>query len=94
MAPTRTTVAAAATADRTELVDLRIVAGTNGSWLEIRRRSASGPVLYEGTLEPGRRLHLRGARLWGLFGAAGNVSITDNGRRVELSGTQKKLFLP
>lgn len=91
---TRTTVATAAVADRTELVDLRIVAGTRGSWMEIRRRSASGPVLYEGTLEPGRQLHLRGSRLWGLFGAAGNVSISDNGRRIELSGTQKKLFVP
>jgi hypothetical protein len=91
---TQPAVTAAAVVARTALVDLRIVAGSRGSWLEIRRRSASGPVLYEATLEPGQQLHLRGGRLWGLFGAAANLSITDNGRRVELSGTQKKLFVP
>ena len=62
--------------------------------MEIRRRSAHGPVLYRATLAPGAQLHFRAPRIWAIFGAAGNLSITDNGRRVELTGTPKKLFVP
>lgn len=76
------------------LVDLRIAAGDRPSWIEIRRRSSTGPMLYSGTLAAGQQLHFRGARLWARFGAAGNLVITDNGRRVELSGTQEKVFVP
>jgi len=79
---------------RQPLVDLRIVAHGNGSWMEVRRRSARGPVLYRAILAPGKKLHLRGTRLWARFGAAGNLSITDNGRSIELSGTQAKVFMP
>jgi hypothetical protein len=51
-------------------------------------------MLYSGTLAADQQLHFRGARLWARFGAAGNLVITDNGRRVELSGTQEKVFVP
>lgn len=89
--PTTTTIAAS---HHQPLVDLRIVAHGNGSWMEIRRQSAHGPVLYRATLASGQKLHFRGARLWALFGAAGNLWITDNGRHVVLSGTPKKVFIP
>jgi hypothetical protein len=73
---------------------VRIVAFGNGSWLEVRRRSAGGQLLYEATLPTGGRLHFRGARLWARFGAAGNLSITVDGRPVALTGTQEKVFAP
>jgi hypothetical protein len=92
--PRHSTPAPPAVVHRQALVDLRIVAHGNGSWMEVRRRSATGPVLYRQTLAPGKRLHLRAPRLWVRFGAAGNLSITDNGRPVELSGTEAKLFVP
>jgi len=75
-------------------VDLRIVAHGNGSWIEVRRGSAKGPRLYEATLASGQRLHFHGARLWVRFGAAGNLSITADGRQVRLSGTEAKVFVP
>ena len=85
---------AAVVVHRRALVDLRITAVDRPSWIEIRRRSANGPTLYRATLAAGAELHLRGARLWARFGAAGNLSIIANGRRVELSGTQSKVFVP
>lgn len=62
------------------------------SWLEVRRGSATGPVLFTGELAPGRTLHLVGTRLWSRFGAAGNLTITANGRPVRLVGTYEHVF--
>jgi hypothetical protein len=79
---------------RQALVDLRIEARGNGSWLELRRVSGTGPVLYSGTLLPGTTLHFRAARIWARMGAAGNLVLTENGRPIQLQGTFDKLFLP
>jgi hypothetical protein len=79
---------------RQALVDLRIEARGTGSWLELRRVSGTGPVLYSGTLLPGTTLHFRAARIWARLGAAGNLVVTENGRPVQLQGTFDKLFLP
>ena len=79
---------------RQALVDLRIEARGTGSWLELRRVSGTGPVLYSGTLLPGTTLHFRAARIWARLGAAGNLVVTENGRPIQLQGTYDKLFLP
>jgi hypothetical protein len=50
-------------------------------------------VLFTGELAPGRTLHLAGTRLWGRFGAAGNLTITANGRPVRLLGTYEHVFV-
>jgi hypothetical protein len=76
------------------VVDLRIAAHGNGSWLEVRRNSASGPVLYSATLTDGKSLHLRGPRLWARFGAASNLTIVANRRALPIQGTYEKLFVP
>jgi hypothetical protein len=76
------------------LVDVRIAAHGNGSWLEVRRTSATGAVLYRATLTDGRTLHFRAPKLWARFGAASNLTITSNGQPVRLQGTYDKLFLP
>jgi len=93
-ATTTSPAAAEAAAPARARVDLRIVAHGNGSWIEVRRGSVRGPRLYEATLEPGKQLHFRGVRLWARFGAAGNLSITADGRQVRLSGTEAKVFVP
>ena len=72
---------------------MTISANGRRSWLEVRRGSATGPVLFTGELAPGRTLHLAGTRLWGRFGAAGNLTITSNGRPVRLLGTYEHVFV-
>jgi len=83
-----------APAARPQLADVRIEAQRNGSWLEVRRGSSSGTVLYSGVLVPGTQLHFRAPRVWARLGAAGNLSIVANGRPVSLQGTYDKVFLP
>jgi Domain of unknown function (DUF4115) len=73
-------------------VRLNISANEHASWLEVRRGSATGRVLFTGELAPGQPLHLRGKRLWARFGAARNLTITANGRPVALGGTIEHVF--
>jgi hypothetical protein len=72
--------------------DLRIAAHGSGSWLEIRRGAATGPILYSATLTDGQTLHFRAPKLWGRFGAASNLTITANAHRVRIEGTDEKVF--
>jgi len=74
------------------VVRVTIAAGDRGSWLEVRSGSAKGRVLYSGVLEPGKRLTYRAPRLWARFGAAGNLTITQNGRPITLLGTYEHVF--
>lgn len=79
-------------APKPALVRVDISAPERASWLEIRRGSANGPVLYSGDLAPGRHLHLTGKRLWARFGAASNLKILANGRPVSFIGTYEHVF--
>ena len=58
----------------------------------MRRSSARGAVLFSGELAAGHRLRLKGARLWALFGAAGNLSISVDGKPLVLQGTYEHVF--
>jgi hypothetical protein len=64
----------------------------DGSWIEARRGSKNGKVLFSGVVAPGQRVHLRGRRMWAEFGAAGNLAITVDGRPLTLTGTYEKTF--
>jgi len=88
-APKRTPVAAAPT-QRVRLV----LTATRTSWLEVRTSSATGPVVFAGNLEAGRTIRATGGRLWARFGAAANLTITANGKRVPLMGTIEHTFRP
>ena len=88
-APSKPAAPAAPAAPR---ADVRIAAGGNGSWVEVRRGSKSGKLLYAGVLEGGKQLHFRGRRLWARFGAAGNLTVRANGKPVTLRGTYDKVF--
>lgn len=69
-----------------------VITATKSSWLEVRRGSANGPVVYAGNLDPGGRVHLRAPRLWARFGAAANLVVFADGRRVDLMGTVEHVF--
>ena len=63
------------------------------TWLEIRTTSATGPVLYSGTLVAGATKHFHARSFWARFGAAGNVFARLEGRVIRLpSGTYSATF--
>jgi RodZ C-terminal domain len=78
----------------TAAVDLRISARAGDSWIELRRGSEKGRILYVGVLRAGHGLHFQAPRVWASLGAAGNLAITVNGAPVALRGTLDKLFVP
>jgi hypothetical protein len=80
-------------APKAATVRVDISAPTQASWLEVRRGSATGRVLFSGELAPGRHLHLTGTRLWARFGAANNLAIRANGRPVKFIGTFDHVFV-
>jgi len=59
---------------------LKAVSG--GCRLEVYRNSASGKLLWAGTLEPGKQaISLWGKRMWVRAGAPRNLAVTLNGKR-------------
>jgi hypothetical protein len=77
-------------------VNLVLTADGGGSWVEAHSDSATGPLLFQGTLEPGRELRLVARRIWLRLGAATNVSLALNGRSTpnEFFGTVDVLVTP
>jgi cytoskeleton protein RodZ len=72
----------------TRRVSLVAVAAQGDCWLEIHRGSAAGELLYDGTLELGKRsAEYTGKRLWVNVGAPSNVVIRVNGKRRALPGS-------
>lgn len=60
---------------------LEIVAARGDSWLQVRRKSASGPVVYEGILERGDSASFAARRLWLRFAVGDHLEVTVNGER-------------
>ncbi len=77
-------------------VTLVVRAVDGDSWLELREGSATGRVLYRGTLTRGRIATARGRRLWARFGSAAHLALTLNGEPVEPAptGTLDALVTP
>lgn len=76
------------------IVHVSIAATDRSSWLELRRRSAKGPIVFSGELAPGKAVRASGSRLWARFGAAGNLTIRADGKPVRLLGTFEHVFAP
>ena len=72
---------------RLVLARVLLTAAHGACWLQARAGSASGPLLYEGTLEPGQKLPLAKPRVWFVAGAPGNLSATVNGHPVTIPGS-------
>jgi hypothetical protein len=85
-----------AASPREPRVNLVLTADRGGSWVEAHSDSATGPLLFQGTLETGRELRLAASRIWLRLGAASNVSLALNGRTTprELFGTVDVLITP
>ncbi len=67
---------------------LVFTAAYGSCWLQIRAGSASGPQVYQGTLEQSNRLALQPRRrFWVIAGAPGNLVVSVNGRRVAIPGS-------
>jgi|GEM_PF-3262098 len=70
-----------------------VIANTgHASWLEVRRGSTQGPILYSGIAPAGATLSYTAPRLWVRFAAAANFRITVDGRPIALTGTVDQLF--
>jgi Domain of unknown function (DUF4115) len=65
----------------TARTEIEIVAARGDSWLQVRRGSASGPVVYEGVLERGRSASFAARRLWFRFAVGDHLDVTVNGKR-------------
>jgi hypothetical protein len=63
--------------------ELVLKAARGDCWLEVRAGSASGKLLFFGTLARGKSVPFRRSRLWLAFGAGSNLDVTVNGERVE-----------
>jgi hypothetical protein len=61
-------------------VRLRVTATRGDCWLQVHRGSATGPILYQGTLEHGQPQVFTGKRLWITLDRPENLTILLNGR--------------
>jgi hypothetical protein len=77
-------------------IRLVLTAASGDSWVEARAGSATGRVIFAGTLPTGRTLRFSGRRLWLRMGAASNLAFSINGRRAdpELFGTVEAVVTP
>lgn len=73
---------------------LVISASRGDCWVEARAGSATGPVLYAGTLAIGRTLRFERPKVWLRLGAASNVDLLVNGRAAAVPTGTVELTLP
>jgi uncharacterized protein DUF4115 len=65
-------------------VRLLVNASRGDSWIMVRSGSATGKVLYQGTLTKGRSLHAAGRVLWVRVAAGAHLDARVNGHLVKL----------
>lgn len=82
------------TAAPASTVKLGLAAVRSDSWVEVRRGSREGPIVFSGVISQGNEIELSATRLWVRFGAASHLDITANGRPVSLQGTVETVFTP
>lgn len=86
--PLRTTLSARAKGPATparshrRLARLVLTASRGDCWLVVRKGSAQGPVLYQGTVASGDTVRFSGKRIWLRMGAASNLDAILNGEPV------------
>lgn len=68
-------------------VAIGLTAVGSGSWVQVRGRNSSGPVVFEGTMAPGQSETWRvGRSIWLRVGDSSGVELTVDGETTELSG--------
>ncbi len=75
------------------LARLEIVATRDSSWLQVHRGSATGPIVYQGTLEKGERQTFVGRRLWVDVARPEVVTAKLNGRVRRLPSGRARILL-
>jgi hypothetical protein len=72
---------------------LRFVGRGKGTYLEVRRVSAAGHMLYQGTLQPGATQFVVGTRFWLSVRRAANVRFTLAGKVLSLPAGRNEKFV-
>ncbi len=67
----------------TKPIPLRLTAKYGASWVEVRRASATGPVIFSGTLQRGSSKVIKEGDLWLRFGYPSVLILTINGTHTE-----------
>lgn len=63
---------------------VRIAATDGDCWLQVRRNSSTGKILFEGILERGHTKVFTGGDIWMTLGAPGNVQLEAAGKKAKL----------
>jgi len=69
-----------------------VVVAKRASWVELRRDSRTGNVVFAGRLPEGRRVVVASPRVWARFSSAGNLDIVVSGKRLPLTGSVDRTF--
>lgn len=80
--PARTDTTQDRNASPPKAIYVTLTAARSDSWVEVRKGSSTGRVLFAGVVSEGKSIHVVGRRLWARFGALGNFDLTIDGRRV------------
>lgn len=72
-----------APATQAAVAKLVLTAQRGPVWVSVRERSPTGELLYEGTLEQGQKQRFESERLWLQVGAAANLDVRLNGKKVK-----------
>jgi cytoskeleton protein RodZ len=77
-------------------VRLLVKAARGPCWLQVHRGSATGPILYQGTLEQGQKQLFTGSKLWITLDRPENLVTILNGhtRRLPIGGVKTLLVTP
>lgn len=79
-APKRTKSTTTRAKPQPAVVSVTFAAVGGSCWLSVHRGSALGPIAYEGTLQQGQSVRLRGSRYWARIGAPSALSLTVAGK--------------
>jgi cytoskeleton protein RodZ len=80
----KTRVSPAHTVKPAATASLSVAAAGGSSWVEVRVASATGRILFSGTMSAGHTKRFTGKRLWVRLGAPQNVRLQRGGRNVLL----------
>jgi Helix-turn-helix domain len=80
----------------TNLARLIVTAKRGNCWLQVHRGSATGRILYQGTLERGQKKLFTGRQLWITLDRPENLGIVLNGRsrRLPVGGVKTLIITP
>lgn len=75
-------------------ISLTISATRGDCWVEVRAGSATGTMLYAGTLPTGRTIKFSRPKVWLRLGAASHVDVVVNGEQSTVPPGTVELLLP